>query len=147
MTQQHVIRVNGKSFSVLLLDRQRNSVKFSTGGRTYLVEFEESAAASSGQPTQAKPVRVTATGIRPHAAKHAKKRGLVPVLAPMPGVVTAVLVSAGSKVEAGAALLRVEAMKMDNSIVSPAAGTVVEILVKPGDEITDAEELAQLKID
>lgn len=51
---------------------------------------------------------------------------------PMPGKVIAVLVSRGEKVERDQGLIIVEAMKMENEVRSPAAGTVKEIRVKAG---------------
>ncbi|AIY03828.1 MULTISPECIES: acetyl/propionyl/methylcrotonyl-CoA carboxylase subunit alpha [Arthrobacter] len=43
---------------------------------------------------------------------------------PMPGTVTVVNATTGDRVEAGAVLLAVEAMKMEHQIVAPMAGTV-----------------------
>lgn len=49
------------------------------------------------------------------------------VVAPMPGKVARVLVEVGAQVAAGDGLVVVEAMKMQNELKSPQAGTVVEI--------------------
>ena len=53
----------------------------------------------------------------------------------MPGKVIAVLVSEGDVVEKGQGLVIVEAMKMENEVHSPIAGTVGEIKVKAGDTV------------
>jgi len=52
--------------------------------------------------------------------------------APMPGLVIEVLAQMGEQVEAGQALVVVEAMKMQNAFVAPLAGKVTRISVKPG---------------
>jgi biotin carboxyl carrier protein len=52
--------------------------------------------------------------------------------APMPGLVVEVLAQVGEQVEAGQALVVVEAMKMQNAFVAPLAGKVTRISVKPG---------------
>ena len=45
----------------------------------------------------------------------------------MGGTVTAVRVAPGNQVEAGQVVVVVEAMKMENEIVAPRAGTVSEV--------------------
>ena len=55
-------------------------------------------------------------GAGPAADRHATLK------APMPGLVLRVLVSAGDRVAAGAPLLALEAMKMENELKAPVAG-------------------------
>ena len=55
--------------------------------------------------------------------------------APMPGMVTEVLVAIGDKVEAGQPLLRLEAMKMQHTVQAPTAGTVSELSVAKGQQV------------
>ncbi|HCI46040.1 MAG TPA: 3-methylcrotonyl-CoA carboxylase, partial [Rhodospirillaceae bacterium] len=61
--------------------------------------------------------------------------------APMPGKVTAVLVEAGAKVEAGTPLLVLEAMKMEHVIKAPAAGTVTDLPFAVGDQVMEGAAL------
>jgi 3-methylcrotonyl-CoA carboxylase alpha subunit len=61
-------------------------------------------------------------------------------VAPMPGKVTEVHVAEGDAVQAGQALLIMEAMKMEHSVTSPRDGTVAQITVAPGDQV-DADAL------
>jgi biotin carboxyl carrier protein len=62
-------------------------------------------------------------------------QGRQKVSVPMPGKVTAVLVSEGDAVEKGQGLVIVEAMKMENEVRSPIAGVVKEIKVKAGETV------------
>jgi biotin carboxyl carrier protein len=62
--------------------------------------------------------------------------------APMPGKVVRVLVSAGVEVAAGAGVLVVEAMKMQNEIKSPKKGTIQKILVSTGAAVNAGDVLA-----
>jgi biotin carboxyl carrier protein len=64
------------------------------------------------------------------------------ITAPMPGKVVRVLVSQGSEVEAGAGVLVVEAMKMQNEIKSPKKGTVQKIFVSEGAAVNAGDVLA-----
>ncbi len=59
----------------------------------------------------------------------AEKGNAAHVGASMPGVVIALHTAAGAKVEAGAPLLTLEAMKMETVVRAPATGTVKELLV------------------
>jgi len=62
--------------------------------------------------------------------------------APMPGKIIRVLVSPGDEVEAGAGVLVVEAMKMQNEIKSPKKGKIQKILVSEGAAVNAGDVLA-----
>ena len=61
--------------------------------------------------------------------------------APMQGTIVKVLVAEGDEVEAGQALLVLEAMKMENHINAELSGTVQEIRVKAGDTVGTGDVL------
>ncbi|KAG1651228.1 Hydroxymethylglutaryl-CoA lyase, mitochondrial [Nymphon striatum] len=63
------------------------------------------------------------------------------LVAPMPGAVVAVEVNVGDEVKEGDALVVVEAMKMEHSILAPKDGTVKEIYYGVGDQVEDGDEL------
>jgi biotin carboxyl carrier protein len=66
------------------------------------------------------------------------------VRAAMPGKVVALLVEVGAAVEHGQGILVIEAMKMENEIAAPRAGTVAEICVQPGQAVEAGELLARI---
>ena len=67
------------------------------------------------------------------AAKKTKGGGTDRVIkSPMPGRVVKVLVKVGDVVEAGQAVLVIEAMKMENELKAKGAGTVAEVHVAAG---------------
>jgi pyruvate carboxylase subunit B len=68
---------------------------------------------------------------RATAAAHAGA-GPRSIVAPMPGRIVKVLVTVGERVEAHQGLVVVEAMKMENELRAPRAGTVAEVRVKDG---------------
>jgi biotin carboxyl carrier protein len=70
------------------------------------------------------------------------KRGPRKLVAPMPGKIVRVLVSQGAEVEAGAGVLVVEAMKMQNEIKSPKKGRIQKILVNEGTAVNAGDVLA-----
>ena len=57
------------------------------------------------------------------------------VRAVMPGRVIKILAVVGQEVQANQPILVLEAMKMENEIKSPKAGTIAKILVKEGDSV------------
>ena len=74
----------------------------------------------------------------PAAAAAAPVAGEV-VKAPMPGNILKVNAAVGQAVKAGDVLVVLEAMKMENEIMAPKAGTVAQVLVTKGSTVdTDA---------
>jgi len=144
LSQIKKITVNGKLFSVEVLERMPGAVTFQTEGRKYLVEWPQelasqepvTAASKTGSSGQEKAL-TKGTSVAKNGAP-----GMVS--APMPGVVVEIMVEQGQKVEAGQALISLEAMKMENQIYSPSAGTISDIFVKEGEEVMDGQELLKL---
>ena len=68
--------------------------------------------------------------------------GAARIIAPMPGKVVRVLVEAGAEVEAGAGIVVVEAMKMQNEMKSPKAGIVAALNVEVGTTVNGGDVLA-----
>ena len=64
--------------------------------------------------------------------------------APLPGNVVEVLVAEGDEVEAGQALLVMEAMKMETELMANVAGTVKAVHVSKGDRVTPGETLIEI---
>ncbi|MDE3115373.1 MAG: ATP-grasp domain-containing protein [Pseudomonadota bacterium] len=67
------------------------------------------------------------------------------ILTPMPGKVVSVHVEAGTRVEAGARLVVVEAMKMEHRIVAPVAANVLAVKVAAGDQVGEGAVLIELE--
>jgi len=65
--------------------------------------------------------------------------------APMPGKVVALLAQPGQKVEKGAPLLILEAMKMEHTITAPAAGTVKVFCYAAGEQVGDGAALVEFE--
>ena len=80
--------------------------------------------------------------LRSGGNSHGHDHGSAEITAPMPGKVVRVLVEAGAEVEAGAGILVVEAMKMQNEMKTPRAGVVITINAKAGDTVNAGDVLA-----
>jgi pyruvate carboxylase subunit B len=63
----------------------------------------------------------------------------------MPGLVVRILVEAGREVAAGAGLVVLEAMKMENELKAPAAGTVAAVRAQPGEAVEKGQVLVEFE--
>jgi biotin carboxyl carrier protein len=68
------------------------------------------------------------------------------IKAPMPGKIIDVLVREGATISRGEAVVILEAMKMQNEIVSPVSGTVVKISARPNSNVMKDDLLVEIKI-
>jgi len=73
--------------------------------------------------------------------------GGTPVTSPMPGKIIEVRVHEGDHVAQGQVVVVLEAMKMRNEVVSPIAGTVVQLGVAPGANVRAREPMLTIRPD
>jgi biotin carboxyl carrier protein len=66
------------------------------------------------------------------------------LLTPLPGTVVAVHVSTGERVERGAPLLTIEAMKMEHTVTAPYAGTIERIPFGLSDRVAAGAILVEI---
>ena len=112
------------------------------GGATQRVELRQDGIAwIDGSPV---PFRFAgfAPGLGPGAAREG---GRVPVRAMMPGRIVRLYVEPGAAVAAGTPLLVLEAMKMQNEVVSPVEGRVADLGAKEGDLVEVGRVLAYIE--
>jgi 3-methylcrotonyl-CoA carboxylase alpha subunit len=69
------------------------------------------------------------------------------LVAPLPGKIAAVLVEAGARVERGAPLLILEAMKMEHTIIAPARGRVAAVRCSAGDQVVEGADLIDFEVE
>ncbi len=74
-------------------------------------------------------------------ASPAPRTGEGTVIAPMQGLIVKVPVKAGDDVKLGDVVAVLEAMKMQNDIVTTVAGQVREVYVKEGEVVTPSQPL------
>jgi len=112
------LRANGRTHIVPFVV-QGSTVFFAFDGETYAAEVTDKGARAKAR----------------HREQHTS--------APMPGLVLKILVKQGDVVAKGAALIILEAMKMEHQIHAPFDGTIAAInckegeLVQPGVDLVD----------
>jgi biotin carboxyl carrier protein len=67
------------------------------------------------------------------------------IKAPLPGRIIEVNVTVGDAVEEGGLICTLEAMKMENPILSPTKGSVTEIAVSQGQFVKTGEKIAVIE--
>ena len=67
------------------------------------------------------------------------------IFAFLPGTINKIYVKPGRKVKEGDKLLILEAMKMNNDLLSPINGTIKKIYVERGDRVTKEQVLIELE--
>ena len=129
--------------------------KINIDGTEYKVEMEEIGAP---QPTPADAVTAVPAPVAAPVAAPAPAPAAAPVpapaaesaatpagdgaqLAPMPGKILDIKMSAGQAVAKGDVVLILEAMKMENEIVAESAGTLKGIHVNKGDMVNPGDPL------
>jgi biotin carboxyl carrier protein len=121
-----VRRVGPSSFSILIGLRAFDFDVLRDGDELVIASREGVARVAIADPARRAPRGASA---RPHPRGRAEMRAM------MPGRVVNVLVAAGDEVEAGAGVLVVEAMKMENELKAPKAGKVIEVKVVAGQTV------------
>ena len=76
------------------------------------------------------------------AAAAAHGTGPMELVAPMPGVILAIGAPVGTDVDAGDAVVTLEAMKMEHAVTATRAGTVVDLVVRAGEQVVRGQRLA-----
>lgn len=117
-------------------------VNVTVNGTAYAVRFEGDRAVVNGK---AYDVAVTPLDDGAAPAEPAAAATLVPVKAPMPGLVLRLSAQEGDVVELHDELLILEAMKMESRISATSAGTVRRVHVKQGDHVKAGDVLVEIE--
>jgi biotin carboxyl carrier protein len=126
---KYIVTINNKNYEVEVERGQANIVKTTEVAPT-ATPAPSVISAPAPQPSPAAPV----TSVNGE-----------PVKAPMPGLILNCKVNPGAKVKKGDVIFILEAMKMENEIVAPIDGTVVQILAAKGSSVATGELLAVIQ--
>ncbi|MCZ9892594.1 biotin/lipoyl-binding protein [Brachyspira hyodysenteriae] len=119
--------------------------KITVNGKTYDVSVEEVKPVASNK-TVSTIVNAPVNTPKPAAAPSVQiDENAVSIKAPMPGTIVSFSVAVGDKVQEGQVVTILEAMKMENEIVSPASGEVISIHVEKGSSVVEGQVILQIK--
>lgn len=145
--KQYSYKVNGVDYDVTIHAIKGQIATLEVNGMPFNVEIIGSALSEDDLPTMgaAAPAAAPAAAAPAKAEKAPATKGAAgdgtPVKAPLPGVVTKVLVGDGQHVKKGDVVLVLEAMKMENNITAECDGKVTGICCEPGDSVMEGTTL------
>lgn len=135
----HLSSIEGTPLRHLLIGDRSFTLPFhGEGGGRWTMGFQ-------GEAWQAEVVDERTRHIRTLTGRGDEKKGGGQLKAPMPGMVIRVDVEAGQSVAAGAAVVVLEAMKMQNELRASVAATVSAVRVQPGQAVEKGQVLVEFE--
>jgi len=121
-------------------------------GKTYEVQVEEAGETRNAAPmpiptpktapkAEPIPAAVPKPEVKPVSAAAAGKAGKTTIKCPMPGNIVKINVNVGDTVKTGTVLCILEAMKMENEIMSPGDGVVATVNTTKGAGVNSGDLL------
>ncbi len=135
--------IHGNLYEVEILGFEENIAKVEVNGTPYDVEVHKDLKVSK-TPTLVRAEVPKPSPKEKRILKVASKTTNVAIKAPLPGTIMQVLVREGDPVTIGQKLLTMEAMKMENNVLSEKDGTVRIVHVKPGDTVLQNDVLVEI---
>jgi biotin carboxyl carrier protein len=141
--RQVVVELPGRPVTVDVVELSEAAYSLLIDGRSYDVtvgvaekEYQVSVNGSQFDVCLRDPRK-----FRKRTASGSDSAGPMPVVAPMPGKIVRLLVREGETVSEGQGVIVIEAMKMQNELKAPRAGTVEEIRVTENQAVNAGESL------
>jgi biotin carboxyl carrier protein len=159
-----IYRYNQNNTVKALEDYKMRKFVVNVNGNSYEVEVEEVGGAPVSSPYAVKPVQAApvsapaaptpapaapapapaAPAPAPAAPVSTGAEGSIKITAPMPGTILDIKVKAGDKVQKGTLVIILEAMKMENEILSPNDATVASVNVTKGQQVNSGDVMLTL---
>lgn len=133
--------IKGHKYEVVVNDFEKNIANIEVNGTSYEVEVHNEVKVTKTPKLVRQPVV-----LKPGEGTIAKKSaGITKVNAPLPGSIFKLKVAVGDTVKKDDVLLIMEAMKMENNILSEKDGVVKSIKVVVGDTVLQEDLLMELE--
>lgn len=141
--KSYKLQVNNKDYKVEIESITDNKAEVLCNEKRYEVIFEVSTEATK-TPVIA---RKAAVPIADVSKTNRQSNGVTAnaIKAPIPGLITAVLVNVGDKISGGDVVAKMEAMKMENNILASSDGKIKHIAIKVGDSVLEGDVLMDLE--
>ena len=133
-------KIRGNEYEAVINSFEDNIVEIDINGTSYSVQVEQEVKKRKTPKLIRSKVPVS-----PEDAKIKTKSILGSIIkAPLPGTIVSVNVKIGDNVNSGDVLLIMEAMKMENNILSEKAGKIKSIHIIPGDTVLQNDLLIEI---
>lgn len=137
-------KINGSPYRVVVNKSDEEIVELEVNGTPFTVELAPKTKKPktvvqrhTPEPTQLAPATLVT---RPSSPS-----GKNTIQSPLPGVILDIRCKVGDTVKKGQTLMILEAMKMENNILSDGNGKITEILVQKGDSVLEGAELVVIE--
>ena len=149
---RYQLTIGDQNYEIEVLSLKGEQARVLVNGRIYEVKFRPLAPGAAAAPPQTASGRPAAAPrpvapprpaapVAPPQEKPAAPGAPGAVTAPMPGSILDVLVKVGDQVQAGATVVKLEAMKMENDLQVVISGVVQEVRVSKGDNVSVGDVL------
>lgn len=118
--------------------------KIKVNGKTYRVELESLEEVNAPAPNGGQPAKPAEPSKKPESAAPASGEGQA-VVSPIQGSVVKVLVNVGDKIKKGQAVAVIEAMKLENEVVSTLDGEICAVDVSKGSAVASGDPLVHVR--
>ncbi len=135
--------IRGNEYNVDIKDIEGGVAQIDVNGTSYEVEIHKEKTKTTKTPTLVRP-RVAVDRKDSKIKKSVSSRAYK-LNAPLPGSIFKILKNEGDEVKKGDTIMIMEAMKMENNIMSEKEGTIVSMKVKVGDSVLQNDVLAEIE--
>ena len=129
-------KINGKEYEVTIYSVSETNAQVTVNGASYEVEMIQEEKPQD--PIYKRP-SIPAREAAPHAEADKSLKS------PLPGMILAIKVKVGDTVREGQPVAVLEAMKMENEILSEHDGIVTEIHVEKGETVLEGATIVTIK--
>ena len=134
--KQFLFTINGTRYQVDVQKEEGNSVQLEVNGTPYEVLLDQPTAKAKTPVLARKPIPMPANQIKLSDSQ---------IKSPLPGTILEILVKPGDVVQREQKVCVMEAMKMENSILSEQAGKVKAVRVQTGAQVLQGDVLIELE--
>lgn len=135
-------KINENNYSVKIVSQENNTIDLQVNGTNYSVKLKEEIKTRK-TPTLVRRPSTTApvepVKVNPSSSSKSK------ITAPIPGVILSLNVKVGDTIKENDLLLVLEAMKMENSIVSDKSGVITAVNVSVGQQVLQGEVMIEFE--
>lgn len=133
-------RINENNYGVKVLSHENNTIELEVNGTSYSVKMKEEIKKIKTPTLIRKPANTVMEPVKINPVSSGSK-----ITAPIPGVILSLNVKVGDTIKENDLVLVLEAMKMENSIVSEKSGVVSAIHISIGQQVLQGDVMIELE--
>lgn len=134
--KQFLFTINGTRYQVDVQKEEGNAIQIEVNGTPYEVLLDQPTTKAKTPVLARKPIPMPANQIKLSDSQ---------IKSPLPGTILEILVKPGDVIQREQKVCVMEAMKMENSILSEQAGKVKAVRVQAGAQVLQGDVLIELE--